>query len=417
MTSAFAWLDHSESDRRKALDVVDLFREQDTRDELGIGTVRDALADSLFPGVSTIQTRAKYFLFVPWIYQVLEARKTRSADIEGLARYHEIELIEPLLASGDTNGVIGKEARASLQRLPSSVYWSGLYELGIRRFQGAQHQYHRSLDDFYRGRRHLHAAAEDGIDLLVKPQSNWHEGLPPAPKGFPQDATLSLDEAEAEYLRQQIMTNKPHTLFSFLVDRSEWWDPVSFAWHHPQVGECSNQVKTHLRHAELFSLVMAGVVLLYNLMLAEKRASGRGDGSGQPSNLVEHYHNELGEWYAEIRGRYAELGQWVDDRAEFWAHVHDYNQRIPLPTRQFINSWIDFALEADGIEALMESKPARDLIRGRERKLKGKQARLIYPRALEMWNGAAGTGRMSYRWAQAQTTLHDILRGLGKEPR
>ncbi|WP_293648253.1 DUF6361 family protein [Thiolapillus sp.] len=43
----FCWLDHSESDCCKALDVVDLFREQDTRDELGIGAVRGALADSL----------------------------------------------------------------------------------------------------------------------------------------------------------------------------------------------------------------------------------------------------------------------------------------------------------------------------------------------------------------------------------
>jgi len=37
MPSTFAWLDHLESDRRKALDIVDLFREQYTRDELGIG--------------------------------------------------------------------------------------------------------------------------------------------------------------------------------------------------------------------------------------------------------------------------------------------------------------------------------------------------------------------------------------------
>ena len=108
------------------------------RDELGIGTVRDALADSLFPGISTVQTRAKYLLFVPWIYKALEERKTKSADIESLARKHEIELIEPLLASQDANGVIGRDARADLQRLLSSVYWTGLGVLGIRRFQGAQ---------------------------------------------------------------------------------------------------------------------------------------------------------------------------------------------------------------------------------------------------------------------------------------
>jgi hypothetical protein len=62
MVSQFAWLDFSEHERRKALDVIDLFRERDTRDELGIGTVRDALSDVLFPGTSTIQTRARYFL-------------------------------------------------------------------------------------------------------------------------------------------------------------------------------------------------------------------------------------------------------------------------------------------------------------------------------------------------------------------
>lgn len=57
--STFVWLDYSERERRKMLDVVDLFREHDTRDELGIGSVRDAFADMLFPGTSTIiATRA-----------------------------------------------------------------------------------------------------------------------------------------------------------------------------------------------------------------------------------------------------------------------------------------------------------------------------------------------------------------------
>jgi hypothetical protein len=61
MISAFVWLDYSERERRKMLDVVDLFREHDTRDELGIGSVRDAFADALFLGTSTIMTRAHTF--------------------------------------------------------------------------------------------------------------------------------------------------------------------------------------------------------------------------------------------------------------------------------------------------------------------------------------------------------------------
>jgi hypothetical protein len=91
----------SEEQRRQALDVLDLFREQETRDELGIGAVRDALADLLFPGTSTIQTRARYFLFVPWIYHKCEARKIRSDQITKEARDEEVRLINGLAEASE----------------------------------------------------------------------------------------------------------------------------------------------------------------------------------------------------------------------------------------------------------------------------------------------------------------------------
>ena len=73
--STFSWLDYSEEQRQKMLDVVSLFREKETRDELGIGTIRDAFADIFFPGTSTIQTRARYFLFIAWLMKDLEDRQ------------------------------------------------------------------------------------------------------------------------------------------------------------------------------------------------------------------------------------------------------------------------------------------------------------------------------------------------------
>ena len=75
MPSTFAWLDQSEEQRRRVLDVIDMFKEQGTVDELGLGTVRDALADILFPGTSNLMTRAAYYLFVPWMYQKLERQR------------------------------------------------------------------------------------------------------------------------------------------------------------------------------------------------------------------------------------------------------------------------------------------------------------------------------------------------------
>lgn len=138
MGSSFSWLDYSEHERRKMLDVIHLFQEKDTRDELGIGTVRDAFADLLFPGTSTIQTRARYFLFVPWMYLGLERRKVASNTVGKKARDEEIALIDVLARSDDAQGTIGVVARRNLKRLPSNIYWQGLGRWGIRVFPGSQ---------------------------------------------------------------------------------------------------------------------------------------------------------------------------------------------------------------------------------------------------------------------------------------
>ena len=49
MPSAFGWLDTDNEQRRKMFEVVDLFKDEETVDELGIGSIRDALADAMFP--------------------------------------------------------------------------------------------------------------------------------------------------------------------------------------------------------------------------------------------------------------------------------------------------------------------------------------------------------------------------------
>ena len=49
MTSSLTWLDYSERDRRRAVDVIDLFRESGTVDELGVASVRNSFSDLFFP--------------------------------------------------------------------------------------------------------------------------------------------------------------------------------------------------------------------------------------------------------------------------------------------------------------------------------------------------------------------------------
>ena len=48
--SSLTWLDSSEQERRSVLELVSALNEPGTLDELGIGTIRDTIADKLFRG-------------------------------------------------------------------------------------------------------------------------------------------------------------------------------------------------------------------------------------------------------------------------------------------------------------------------------------------------------------------------------
>ena len=142
--STFAWIDHSEKQRRQILEAIDLFREKDTRDELGLAGVRDTFSEMLFPGTGSLQTRARYFFFVPWMYLGFEAGRMPSSEVGRRGRAFEIELIDRLATSTDPPppGTIGIQARSSLQRIPSSIYWNGMKLLGISLFTGSQAEYY-----------------------------------------------------------------------------------------------------------------------------------------------------------------------------------------------------------------------------------------------------------------------------------
>ncbi len=400
--SAFVWLDYSERERRKMLDVVDLFREHDTRDELGMGSVRDAFADMLFPGTSTIMTRARYFLLVPWTYQRLERLHVRSAEMAARARQAELNLVEPIERSDD-KGNIGKLAKTALKRLPSSVYWQGLSVWGIRTFNGAQVQYHRSLDRYYvqlvqHGGRTPERDVEH--DDLIEP--NWHAGLVAPPEDFPKECSLSLTRGEAEYLAERIRLSPDcsGSLLAEIVTKRQRHDDVPFAWQHPHCAKLPPRLREMLDHAQNFSEVMHGAPLLYNLMLAEQ---------GRRKESIAKYRQNFEEWAKSISARARVLAEW--DRPRFWEIVRSVNPRITAPTHEFINSWWDSAL-AGNTERLCDSPAARLLIRDREHKLKKNLARLDNPGAQELWTGDSGTAQLDFRWFITQRLLGDIFDGL-----
>ena len=380
--------------------VVALFHEEDARDELGLGTIRDAFANALFPGTSTIQTRLRYFLMIPWAYEKLERKRLTSPKVVTEARRLELSLIAPLKDSEDASGVIGAQAGESLQRLASSVYWSGLRAWGILAFDGSQAEYHDALSTIYRRRDDALKPDDDGVAL--EQFATWHPRLPKCPAGFPAGTTFKLTAPEAEFLSGR-MASCDGSLLAYLAVNggpSDTWA----AWEGLTADRLPGPLYRKLDLARRFSLVAHGAQLLYNLMLAEK--SGRSNAT----ELVEKYRTALGSW---ANGREeTDLRSW--DAAELWRFVDSVGARVPTPTRAFVKAWGDRLL---GIEpsAIADDGVARALVRDREQNLKTTRSRFGNVRALEQWGGASGSARLTYRWPVAQRLLNDLYAGLARK--
>jgi hypothetical protein len=384
--STLTWLDFSDAERKRALQVVELLAQPETRDELGLGAIRDAFANALFPGMSTVQRRARYFLFVPWAFREAERRWSGRADVLERTRRRELQLIEPLLQAGEADGVIGSSARASLRQVPSMIYWQGLARWGIRRMEGTREQWGRAVA------RSLGTAIDDDGQTVNASASWWHASLPEPPTNWPETASLSLRAEEADYLRERIRENCAGTMLAAIAERRVPWTPVEFAWQLV-APELTAEQRMLLAHAQRFSERMHGAALLYNHELAKRR----GDEGAEAG-----YHDDLEAWAtaeASVDRRIAPLD-------ELWPLLGDLGSRHSAQTKRFVADWATLTTDPHRVtnDAGLITR-----VQEREFEVKKRQARLSFAAAEETWRGAAGAGQLEYRWSSTQRQLLDIV--------
>lgn len=392
--STFAWIDGSADDRRRVLDAIEKLKETDSRDELGLATIRDGFSNELFPGTGTLQTRAAYFLFVPWMYQHLQRRQVSNRDVAQASRKEELRLIGALLQSVDQLGVIGSVARDSLKRPPSSIYWNGLQTWRIFERPLSIDEYHRQFEFFS---EEAGGARDDDRQLVEgSNRRDWHAALPSAPEEFPRKASFTLRRADRDFLSERIFLTHGRSLLAWLLRHARTLDGDT-PWEHPQAAEFPAHIQQALTHAQNFSDTMFGAPYLYNLMLAEKAG-------GEQDSAKLRYQEALEEWGVRMRARAAELAQW--SLPGFWAHLAPL-VRVSNGTVDFVRNWIELRGWEDPAR-LVSDGTARRLIEERERRLKGTRARLQNQRALELWTGDAGLRRLVYRWPAATRIIADL---------
>lgn len=404
MVSALTWIDRDVQARERTLRILAHFQEKESRDELGIGAVRDSLADRLFPGTSTIQTRLRYMLFVPWIYRSLEERKIPAAQFAKEADKAERALVARLKLADDHKGMFGKTAGAGLKRLPSSVYWAGLGAWHIRLSPFSQEQYHQRIEETYRLRGRLNdqqsqaRARNDDADNGLESVLNWHPRLPDRPAGFPDDVTFALTRDEAEFIRDRLQLACPDSLLAFLALQGGEQESA-FPWAHPDFARFPAAHQTLLHHARLFSEVMYGAALLYNVQLAEK---------ANREALIDVHCASFADWRNSLP--LVDIQNWSLN--QFWTLTHRDGHTITPQTRRFVEQWVNHICRSPDV---LQNKDARALIENRERKLKGPRSRFASSRAREQWRGYSGTGRLAFRWHTVRGLLNDLHQGMNRE--
>ncbi len=386
MPSTIAWLDASREDQRRMREIVNLFAQHESRDELGIGQVRDAFSDRLFPGTSTLHTRARYLLLIPWCYRAA-ARSARTAEeLEARAGKNERHLIVALNNAGATEGLIGRLALTKLKTLPSSLYWSALSQYGV--LVGDV------TDEL--ARRSWNAEAEE---LVERKPRMWD--VPPVPDGFPElETRLDLSPKEAAWVKERLLHGSQGSLLQVLLEQEdETLLQLDYAWDVPTQDAELTAVR---EHARLFSLVIQGAALTYNLALAQRYEQRGYTAIGARAQA---YAELIESWVAEFASDAPAFARW--HLPDLWGRVREQNPNIGWTTRRFVEDWVDLLRDGESPAGAR----AAALVIARERAVKRTQSRLDNDKLLRNWSGASGTRRLTYRWSNVQQLVRDVLEG------
>lgn len=392
LLSSIGWIDFDEKERDRANALMQLFTEQEARDELGLGAIRDSIADHLFPGTSTVQTRLRYMLFVPWIFSRLPRHRS-SIEVLDQMRSDQLKLRNALVAGKESNGVIGVNAGRELKRLPASVYWAGLENWGIRLFPGSIDSYAASLPSWPKESSRDHD--EDDYGANRSRLALWHPQLPAAPKGLFENVSFALSDEEAEFIVDRLNASNPDSLLTFLA-RKGGNARAGYIWEHPHVSEFPARMRRLVEHASIFSEAMYGAALQYNLQLSQLR---------DKEDWVELYRSEIAKWQQELD--VARLKHWSLE--DFWHEMRHPAHRVLDPARRFVIDWTELLKTSGGLKR--EKARGQALVKERERRLKKGQSRFTNQAALSRWKGSSGAYRLQFRWPQASRHLQDLALG------
>jgi hypothetical protein len=413
-TSAIGWIDFSSEHRERVRTVIDLLASPGVVDELGIGMIRDSFSDTLFPGLSTIQTRAKYFLTLPRIFRDYRELKPGERRRTPLAEYLKREENRCMAClnrnhGGDPqDGIIGASfagRRGEVQRKPSSVYWNGLRTFGLIKTALSLQEFVRSFADPDAALHDLIQGSDEakGDDPDAVESTGPAVNTPSYPSDWQESLTLHLNFDEATFLARQMETRVPDSLLGQIlmddairtafVELPPEWGFAEFCDSSPFVGKLTAELRRTLHGARDFWQLLSGAHIRYNVLLQRRH--------GTDERRVEF--EGLWERWCEAMSHFP-WDRW--DTQMVWDLASRHRRQIREYTKRFVRNWIE------GVHTGTPDVAALDGLVTQQELLNKKARARLKPNADERVKGWVGIESLDYRYSQARTIITDIHVGL-----
>lgn len=396
MNAGLGWIDFSNSHRDKVFSVIEMLREPGTVDELGIGSIRDSIADWLFPGISTIQTRPKYFIFIPQLlltYLKTYQKSSNSLSLVNFLRQEENNLMQRLSKNYNYEmgkGVIGvytAKTKGELLRKPSSIYWNGLKTHGFINT-------HLSLSDYIKMNDLSKGSGSDSeIDSEPYYEGKFAITSPPSLE-ISNNVDLNLTSAEANFLKDHFIDSGPgkneNNLLSQLLISEErikivlesknFREMATSLMSDPNLPVSTTEV---LNVAVGFESLIFGAYLRYNIILNKKLGSNK-------------FQHEWEQWLHE-------LPEQNNDLIDLDFVFNSIAIRTPYATQKFVRSF-----QREVLKPNMDIEVLDTLVIDQELRKKGGRAKLQGQVTLEEITGWVGIQNLEYRYSQVRSLILDL---------
>lgn len=410
--SEIGWVDFSSDDRQRVQNVLALLKEKGTQDELGIGQLRDAFADALFPGFSTIQTHARYFLAIPRIlgdWRELTVAQRSKHPLQRYLNEHEHRLAEQMAANHKAedlplDGIIGHTMieRGGVKRPPSNAYWSGLRVFGLVRSG-------QSLGEFLRnwgGDESAPAAvlSDDGDDDTAAASASRVRYPKAVRSSWPEKVTLRLASTEAEFLAEcmENAVQAQDTVVSQLLKTrlasaalGEEYDSFAAfsAWARSQCA-LSPKCRETMGVAAQFSLAVEGAHILFNEAIVLR------GGDGEHAELRETCREAFPRWHSNATS----AGVFHADAPALWRGAAGASG-VKKDSIAFLDAWN---------AAMCAGRPKAELLHLVEQQAKqNKGQRSLLAKRQSKGLAWYGMRALEYRWPNVRRILRDIQEGGG----